>query len=144
MRTERETPLAPSEQAAHELALGAAWGERHIPPLDAAWAAGQAMTFEEAVAVALHPEAGNLGRFPGAATGTGAAAGQAAGDRFGLTRREMDVLRLVVDGLTDRDIGEALFIGHRTVASHVSSILAKLEVESRTAAATVAVRQGLV
>ena len=61
----------------------------------------------------------------------------------GLTPRELEVVRLLVDGQSDRQIGERLFISHRTVMSHVARILAKLEVESRTAAATFAVRNGL-
>jgi predicted ATPase/DNA-binding CsgD family transcriptional regulator/TolA-binding protein len=62
----------------------------------------------------------------------------------GLTRRETDVLRLVVDGLSDREIGEALFISHRTAMTHVANILGKLGLESRTAAAAFALRNGLV
>jgi len=62
---------------------------------------------------------------------------------YGLTPREMDVLRLLVDGRSDRQIGDALSISHRTVMRHVEHILAKLEVDSRTAAATQAVRLGI-
>jgi DNA-binding NarL/FixJ family response regulator len=62
----------------------------------------------------------------------------------GLTPREFEVLRLVVDGLSDPEIAQRLSIGSRTVQSHVTSILAKLEVNSRTAAATYAIRHGLV
>ena len=62
---------------------------------------------------------------------------------YGLSARELDVLRLLVHGHSDRDIAEALFISHRTVTTHVTNILNKLGVESRTAAATVAVRQGI-
>jgi predicted ATPase/DNA-binding CsgD family transcriptional regulator len=62
----------------------------------------------------------------------------------GLTPRELEVLRLIVDGQSDRQIGEQLFISHRTVMTHVTHILAKLEVESRTAAATFAVRNHLI
>jgi predicted ATPase/DNA-binding CsgD family transcriptional regulator len=61
----------------------------------------------------------------------------------GLTRRETDVLRLVVDGLSDREIGEALFISHRTAMTHVANILGKLGLESRTAAAAHALRNNL-
>jgi DNA-binding CsgD family transcriptional regulator/tetratricopeptide (TPR) repeat protein len=64
--------------------------------------------------------------------------------RFGLTPRELDVLRLLVDGKTDREIAVDLFISHHTVMNHVSNILGKLEVDSRTAAATFAVRHELV
>jgi non-specific serine/threonine protein kinase len=61
-----------------------------------------------------------------------------------LSPRELDVLRLIVEGQTDREIGETLFISHRTVMTHVSNILAKLGVESRTVAAARAVRDNLV
>ncbi len=66
-----------------------------------------------------------------------------AAAEVGLTAREVDVLRLLVDGLTNREVGDRLFIGHRTVATHVLNILGKLGVDSRTAAAAWAVRNGL-
>jgi DNA-binding CsgD family transcriptional regulator len=62
----------------------------------------------------------------------------------GLTGREVEVLRLVARGMTDREIAEQLFISHHTVMRHVSHILAKLDVESRTAAAMAAVRLGII
>jgi predicted ATPase/DNA-binding NarL/FixJ family response regulator len=65
-------------------------------------------------------------------------------DSFGLTERERDVLKLLIEGKSDRQIGDALSISHRTVMRHVEHILGKLEVESRTAAATFAVRHQLV
>lgn len=52
-----------------------------------------------------------------------------------LTARELDVLRLVADGLGDRDIAAALTISRRTVETHVSSILHKLDVRNRAEAA---------
>ncbi len=55
----------------------------------------------------------------------------------------MDVLRLLVEGKSDREIAADLFISHHTVMRHVSNILGKLGVESRTAAATYAVRHNL-
>jgi predicted ATPase/DNA-binding NarL/FixJ family response regulator len=61
-----------------------------------------------------------------------------------LTRRETDVLRLLVAGQTDRQIAENLFVTRKTVSDHVGHILAKLGVPSRTAAAAEAVRDGLV
>ena len=63
---------------------------------------------------------------------------------FGLTPRELDVLRLLVEGRSDREIGEALFIGTRTVQTHVANLFAKLGVNARAEAAAVAVRRGLV
>ncbi|HQY31455.1 MAG TPA: response regulator transcription factor, partial [Thermomicrobiales bacterium] len=63
---------------------------------------------------------------------------------YGLTPRERDVLQLLVAGKSDREIAEALFIGSRTVQTHVSNLIAKLAVTNRTEAAACAVRMGLV
>ncbi|MGH2548809.1 MAG: LuxR C-terminal-related transcriptional regulator, partial [Thermomicrobiales bacterium] len=63
--------------------------------------------------------------------------------RYSLTRRELDVLRLLAQGITDQEIADALFISHRTVNFHVTNLLAKLGVDSRTAAATFALRNNL-
>ena len=54
------------------------------------------------------------------------------------------MLALLVEGRSDREIAGELFISHRTVMRHVSSILDKLDAPTRTAAATVALRHGLV
>lgn len=62
----------------------------------------------------------------------------------GLTDRETDVLRLLAAGKANKEIARKLGIGERTVKSHVSSILAKLGVQSRTQAALYATRAGLV
>lgn len=61
-----------------------------------------------------------------------------------LSPRELEVLQLVASGKTNAAIAEELFLSERTVHRHVSNILAKLEVPSRTAAATYAVRHELV
>jgi NarL family two-component system response regulator LiaR len=60
-----------------------------------------------------------------------------------LSPREVDVLRLVAQGWTNRDIADRLGIGETTVRTHVSSILSKLNVGSRTQAALYALREGL-
>jgi ATP/maltotriose-dependent transcriptional regulator MalT len=62
---------------------------------------------------------------------------------FGLTPRERQVLALVARGATNREIGLELHMAEKTASVHVSRILAKLDVRSRTEAAAVAVRQGL-
>jgi DNA-binding NarL/FixJ family response regulator len=61
-----------------------------------------------------------------------------------LTPRELDVLRLLGRGLSNRQLAEALFVSEKTVKTHVSSILAKLRLADRTQAALFAVRHGLV
>jgi NarL family two-component system response regulator LiaR len=60
-----------------------------------------------------------------------------------LTEREVDVLRLVAQGLSNDEIGEKLFISERTVRTHVSNILGKLHLANRTQAALYALREGL-
>jgi DNA-binding CsgD family transcriptional regulator len=62
----------------------------------------------------------------------------------GLTRREQEVLHLLVEGRTDPQIAARLCISPRTASWHVGRILAKLGAPSRTAAATLALRHGLV
>lgn len=61
----------------------------------------------------------------------------------GLTHREREVLRLLVDGCSDREIADRLFITRKTASTHVSNILGKLGTPSRTSAAMLAVRAGL-
>ena len=63
---------------------------------------------------------------------------------FGLSPRETEVLGVLTEGRTNREIAERLFISERTVAVHVGKILAKLGVAGRVEAATVALRLGLV
>jgi DNA-binding CsgD family transcriptional regulator len=64
-------------------------------------------------------------------------------DPFGLTPRERQVLALVAAGATNREIGKQLYMAEKTASVHVSRILAKLDVRSRTEAAGVAHRLGL-
>lgn len=64
--------------------------------------------------------------------------------QFNLSERELDVLAGVVEGLTNRQIAERLSISRSTVKFHVSSILAKLGVASRTEAVALAIQHGLV
>ncbi|OEH92188.1 response regulator [Bacillus solimangrovi] len=61
-----------------------------------------------------------------------------------LTRRECEVLQLLADGKSNRGIGETLFISEKTVKNHVSNILQKMNVNDRTQAVVVAIKNGWV
>ncbi|MEV0719444.1 LuxR C-terminal-related transcriptional regulator [Asanoa sp. NPDC050611] len=78
-----------------------------------------------------------------ALAGLGAADPVTPPDRAGLSRRELEVLRLVAAGRSNRAIAETLAISDRTVERHVSNILTKLGVGSRTAAAAYAFANGI-
>jgi non-specific serine/threonine protein kinase len=105
------------------------------PGFAEAFQAGRVLRREDAVALAtaflasrdapVEPEAANLG------------------ESYGLTRREREVLTLLAAGHSDRGIAAELSISPHTVMRHVANVLAKLDVSSRTAAATLALRLGL-
>jgi DNA-binding NarL/FixJ family response regulator len=61
----------------------------------------------------------------------------------GLTEREIEVLRLVADGLSNREIAARLVISEKTVTNHLTAIFNKTGVANRAAAAAFAIRHGL-
>ncbi|MGM9986029.1 MAG: response regulator [Bacillaceae bacterium] len=61
-----------------------------------------------------------------------------------LTRRECEVLQMLADGMSNRAVGEALFISEKTVKNHVSNILQKIDVNDRTQAVVAAIKNGWV
>jgi DNA-binding NarL/FixJ family response regulator len=94
----------------------------------------------EREAAAARDTLAELGARPApAASGLGAPPPAASG----LTPRERDVLRLLADGLTNRQIAERLVVSEHTVHRHVTNILRKLDLPSRAAAAAHAVRSGV-
>jgi DNA-binding CsgD family transcriptional regulator len=107
--------------------LGAGWLEGELRGL-----AGRAR---------LRLSDGPLDADDGGADGDGREDGEL--DPFGLTERERQVLALVAQGATNRQIGASLYMAEKTASVHVSRILAKLGVSSRTQAAAVAHRQHL-
>ncbi|HTU96324.1 MAG TPA: LuxR C-terminal-related transcriptional regulator, partial [Solirubrobacteraceae bacterium] len=76
----------------------------------------------------------------GGVAGPGPGSTEVAEDPFGLTPRERQVLALLAEGATNRQIGAALYMAEKTASVHVSRILAKLGVQGRTQAAAVAHR----
>ncbi|SEG64262.1 regulatory protein, luxR family [Nonomuraea solani] len=75
--------------------------------------------------------------------GSGGSSGAGVPGDGGLTAREVEVLRLVAEGLTNREVAERLFIAQKTVSVHVSNILGKLDASTRTQAAATARQRGL-
>jgi DNA-binding NarL/FixJ family response regulator len=61
-----------------------------------------------------------------------------------LTAREREILALVAQGHSNREIAEQLVISERTARTHVSNVLSKLQLSSRTQAALLAIREGLI
>ena len=104
----------------------------------AEWRDGAALTLEQAIDAAR--AVAEVDPALDSETGANRTAVRA---NSGLTRREADVLRLLADRLTDREIAERLYLSPRTVAKHVQSILAKLDLPNRRAAAAEAKRLGL-
>ena len=128
----REPSLAHATGVGYTTILTQLRTELGADRFERAWEAGRALPLEAAVAEAMWED-------------EIAPASDADRERvvFGLTARELDVLCLLVAGLTDRQIGETLFISPRTAQAHVANILAKLDVPTRGAAAATALRHGL-
>jgi non-specific serine/threonine protein kinase len=123
------------QRASIERAIGAALAALGEVAFAAAWTAGQTQPLDQSL-----DEASEFLCLvaPPAPESRGAA------HAVDLTRRERDVLRLLVAGRSDKEIAAALFIGMRTVQSHTEKIYAKLGVRNRHEATAVAVRRGLV
>jgi non-specific serine/threonine protein kinase len=125
-----EFPLPESEDFARAEAVSRA--DLGVSAFDPEFAAGQALGLDEALATTAAVIA--RATAPPESVPT---------DRLGLTPRELEVLRLVAEGRSDREIAAELSISRRTAMKHVSNILRKLDVESRTAAAAIAYRDGI-
>jgi excisionase family DNA binding protein len=97
---------------------------------EAAWETGRSLPYEAATAEAT-ALAAVVARAPGAVD-------------LGLTAREIEVLRLLADGKSDKEIADALFLARTTTSKHVATVIAKLGVESRTAAVAFALRHRLI
>ena len=140
LRDEIGAPLAPSERDSYHLVVSAARESLLPDRMTLIWQTGRALPRESAIREALQerpdprplaePEELNPSRaFPTAIAN--------------LTRREIDVLQLLED-YSDREIADRLSIGARTVSTHVTNIMTKLGVSSRTSAVAYAIRRGMI
>ena len=124
--------IPPAEQPRLERAMASARAKLPERAFAAAWSSGRRLSVEQAISEALRL-ADEIASAPVHRSG-----------REDLTPREAEVLCFVVEGRSNREIADALFITHRTARAHVASILAKLGVPTRAAAASYAVRHNLV
>ena len=136
LREESHSPLAPLHRVGYERAVVATRHQLGEQPFEAAWAEGRTMTLEQVL--------GAVGRATAATTPSAVRPATSPTYPSGLTAREVEVLRLVAQGLTDAQVAERLVISPRTVNTHLISIYHKLGVDSRTAATRVAIEQRLV
>jgi DNA-binding CsgD family transcriptional regulator/tetratricopeptide (TPR) repeat protein len=125
-------------RAGEALALAGAPGRHVAEPLRAAHTAAV-----ELGVVPFRDEVEELARRAGVALGSADRPAPALGEQLGLTGREIEVLALVAEGRSNREIARELFITDKTASAHVSHILMKLGVANRAAAAAAAHRLGL-
>jgi len=141
LREETSYPLPPVDRPAYELAVSTASTRLGSSALAAAWQEGRAMTTEQ-VLVAQ----GRMTNPSPTQTGSRSTLPTKTSPSYpsGLTVREVEVLRLVAQGLTDAQVADQLVISSRTVNGHLRSIYSKINVTSRSAATRYAVEQHLV
>jgi ATP/maltotriose-dependent transcriptional regulator MalT len=130
LRERADTPLPPPRRERYDRTVGAARKGLSDEAFEAALAEGRSWPLEQAIAYGVEP-----GDAPPVAPDATRASN--------LTRRELEVLRLVVDGRSNQEIAASLFISPHTAATHVANIMNKVGVDSRTAAAAWAVRQSI-
>jgi DNA-binding NarL/FixJ family response regulator len=125
-------PLTPHIERDHRLATETIVGRMGPAQFQAIQASVRDAAPENGIAEAL------------ALTRSAAAPSDASASRLGLTQRELEILKLMASGKSNREIADDLFISPGTVKVHVTHILAKLDLPSRSAATDYAHRHGLV
>jgi DNA-binding CsgD family transcriptional regulator len=126
VREDLDVPWQPAERMLHEPQLIAAQSRIDEATWETGFAEGRAMALEKAVEYALSEEE------PAPSPATEPERSPPIEPIGNLTRREREVACLVARGLTNRHIASELFLSERTIENHVSKILRKLELASRT------------
>ena len=136
LRESLGAPLTPADQRVHDRFQHAARAQVGEERWRIAWNTGRTMLLDDVLHEALDSsESGRPTQRPSAG---------ASGHPAGLTVREVEVLRLVAEGLTNSEVAERLSLSPRTVGQHLRSIYNKLDVGSRTAATRFAIEHHLV
>jgi DNA-binding NarL/FixJ family response regulator len=134
------TPLPPVSQAMHEFTIASVRTQLGEQAFDAAWAEGRTMTPEQVLA-AQGPV--TIPTATPAGPSSVPPVPKAPTYPDGLTAREVEVLRLVAQGLTNEQVAEQLVISPRTVNTHLTAIFSKIGVSSRGAATRYALEHHL-
>jgi DNA-binding CsgD family transcriptional regulator len=140
LREATGSPLPPIESAGYERDVASARAHLGKKAFAAAWAEGRTMSPEQALAAQGREMASRIGP-AGQLTTPPAKSRPTYPD--GLTAREVEVLRLVAQGLTDTQVAEQLVLSRRTVNSYLTSIYSKIQVSSRSAATRYAIEHRL-
>jgi predicted ATPase/class 3 adenylate cyclase/DNA-binding CsgD family transcriptional regulator len=137
LRDSLGAPLPPLYRAGHERSVAATRAQLGEQAFEVAWAEGYGITWKQAltargpVTIPIEPHPTPPAKSPSTLP-------------FGLTAREVEVLRLLAQGLTDAQIAEQLIISPRTVNTHLKAIYGKIQVSSRSAATRHALDQHLI
>jgi DNA-binding CsgD family transcriptional regulator len=129
-------PVPPGDRQFYQTVICALRNRLGEEAFALAQSTGRGWTIEQSVADALKRDEHVEPNLPGE-SGQPTALG-------GLTAREIEVLRLVAEGKSNPEIADLLYISRRTASTHVTHILRKLDLSSRSAAAAFAFREGLV
>jgi non-specific serine/threonine protein kinase len=128
--------IHPADRAVNACHLGVVQAHLDQPAFASAYEAGKALSVEQIIVEVLEDDESAV---PVNARPVPADPAMATG----LTERETEVLRLLAEGLSDREIADKLSLSPRTVGGYVTKLLTKLDLDSRTAAAVYAVRHNL-
>jgi DNA-binding NarL/FixJ family response regulator len=134
------SPLPPIDRPGYEQAVATARTQLGEQAFAAAWQEGRTMTLEQALAAqrpVTMPTAAPVG------LSMAPSVPKAPTYPDGLTAREVEVLRLVAQGLTNEHVAEQLVISPRTVNTHLTAIFSKIGVSSRSAATRYAIEHHL-
>lgn len=136
LRERAGMPLWSADRAQYDQIVSAVRAAMGEDMYAAAWTAGQTMALEEAIAAAMDvlTVIGTPDILPGTPPAT---------TQHGLSPRELEVLRLIAAGHSNREIAEALFLSPRTVERHIANIYLKIDVHSKAEATAYAKRQQL-
>jgi predicted ATPase/class 3 adenylate cyclase/DNA-binding CsgD family transcriptional regulator len=135
------TPLPPVDRASYHGAVAAARTQLGEQAFAVAWAQGRTLSPEQALAT---PGPGALSASSYGEQSSSPSTGSPSLHPDGLTAREVEVLRVVAEGLTNEQVAERLVISPRTVDTHLTSIYSKIGVSSRAAATRYAIEHHLV